>query len=253
MEAAPEDDAARLRFYARLADAELFVLLRAESEGERIDPEIFDTAEGRLVPVFDLEERLGAFTGAPAPYAALSGRAAAMMLEGQGLGIALNPGVAPSAMVLPAQAIDWLAETLREAPAERLARARALSAPGGLPQILLQALDTKLAGAGGLAQIAYLCGVTYETGAVGHLLAFVGAAPEAEAALARAVREALVFSGLDAGEIDVGFFAPSDPVAARLARTGLRFDLPKAHLRTEKRDGERTGPGMDPQKPPRLR
>ena len=28
MEAAPEDDAARLRFYERLADSELFLLLR---------------------------------------------------------------------------------------------------------------------------------------------------------------------------------------------------------------------------------
>ena len=36
MEAAPEDDAARLRFFERLADSELFILLDKEPEGDRI-------------------------------------------------------------------------------------------------------------------------------------------------------------------------------------------------------------------------
>ena len=33
MDAAPEDNAARLRFYHRLADSELFLLLSAEPDG----------------------------------------------------------------------------------------------------------------------------------------------------------------------------------------------------------------------------
>ena len=33
MDAAPEDDAARLRFYERVADGELFLLLETEVEG----------------------------------------------------------------------------------------------------------------------------------------------------------------------------------------------------------------------------
>jgi hypothetical protein len=67
----------------------------------------------------------------------------------------------------------------------------AFHAPKGLPQVLVAGLDAKLARAGGLAAAALLVGVTYQGGRRGHMLAFVDAVPEAEAALARAAGEAL--------------------------------------------------------------
>ena len=71
--------------------------------------------------------------------------------------------------------------------------------------------------------------------------------PGAERALAGAVREALVFSGVEAGAIDVTFVEASDPLAAALARHGLRFDLPQPEA------PERVPPGSDPDAPPKLR
>lgn len=67
MEAAPGDDAARLRFYGQLADGELFLLLEREPEDETLTPQVFNLDEGPVVLAFDLEERLAAFTGVPAP------------------------------------------------------------------------------------------------------------------------------------------------------------------------------------------
>ncbi len=101
MEAAPEDDAARLRFYERLADTELFMLLGAEAENDQITPELFEIEDQRFTLVFDREERLSQFVGRVAPYAGLPGRAVAQMLQGQGIGLALNLEVAPSAMLIP--------------------------------------------------------------------------------------------------------------------------------------------------------
>jgi hypothetical protein len=249
MEAAPEDEGARLAFHDRLASAELYLLLTKEPEaGEALDPRLFATSQGTFVLAFDRVERLAAFAEGSAPYAALSGRVLAAMLAGEGIGLALNPGVAPSSHLMAPEAVGWLAETLSDAPDELEARPTELSAPGDLPDRLLTALDGKLAAARGLARMAYLVGVTWETGATGHLLAFVDAAPGAEGALARAVREALVFSGLEAGALDVAFFGAPDPVAARLARVGLRFDLPKFEAAV----AESPAPGMDPG-PPRLR
>ncbi|WP_102108215.1 SseB family protein [Oceaniglobus roseus] len=247
MEAAPEDDAARLRFYERLADGELFLLLARDSDGETLDPDVFDTADGRFVLVFDREDRLAAFTGRPAPYAALSGRSVIAMLAGQGLGLALNPEAAPSATLLGAEAVDWLHATLARVPDTVETRPEEVSAPRGLPEVLLGALDTKLATARGLASSAYLAGVRYDGGGQGHLLAFVGALPGAEPALARAAGEALTFSGIEAGTLDVAFLAAADPLAARLARVGLRFDIPKAEAAAP------VAPGMDPERPPKLR
>ncbi len=219
-------EAARLRFFDRLAEAELFLLLRAEPQGARIDPELFDTADGRFVLAFDTEDRLTAFTGAASPYAALSGRALAAMLAGQGAGLGLNLG-APSQELLAASAVDWLADTLGTGPAETAARPTEIAAPAGVPEALLRALDAKLAGAAGLARLAYLVSATYAPARPGHLLAFIDAEQGAEPALARAISEALIFSGLEAGELDVGFFRASDTMAARLARVGLRIELPR--------------------------
>lgn len=249
MEAAPEDDALRLAYFARLADTPLFLLLAAEPEGEGVTPEVFTVEGNRFALVFDREDRLAAFVGGPAPYAGLSGRGLARLLAGQGIGLAVNPDVAPSANLLGAEAVDWLVETLAHAPQQAFARPREIRPPGGLPQALLAALDAKLAQAGGLAEAAWLAGVTYDDGTRGHLLAFAGARPGAEAALAAAAGEALTFSGIEAGAMDVAFIGPDDPLGPRLARVGLRFDLP----RPEPRPPGPAAPGMDPDRPPRLR
>lgn len=251
MEAAPEEDSARLRFFERLADAELFLLLEREAHGEKIDPKVFPTEEGNFLLAFDLEERLAAFGGGESqPYLALSGRTLVGMMAGQSLGLGLNLGTAPSETLLPAEAVDWLAQTLDHAPDEGEDRPEEVSAPAGLPEALLTALDGKLAIMGGRARLAYLCAVTYASGRRGHLLAFIGAQDGAEPALARAVNEALAFSGLEAGALDVAFFAASDAISARLARVGLRFDLPQD---APDAPANRPAPGSNPEKPPILR
>jgi hypothetical protein len=172
------------------------------------------------------------------------------MLQGQGIGLGLNLEVAPSSILLPQEAVDWLHGTLGNAPDELEVRPREVRAPKGIPDHLIRAIDTKLASAMGLARCAYLAGVTYDTGAQGHLLAFVAALPEAEGALARAASEALTFSGIEAGEMDVAFFGAADPILVRLDRVGLRFDLPQPQSQPTRTV---TAPGNDLARPPKLR
>jgi len=247
--AKPEDEAARLRFYERLADGEMFLLLEREAVGEVLDPKVFDLEDGPVVLVFDREERLAEFSGGIAPYAALPGRVIAGMLKGQGIGLGVNLGMAPSSMLLPAEAMDWLAEALEGGPEEVEGAPVEFFAPA-VPEAVVMALDAKLAKAGGLAVAALLAGVVYDGGRRGHMLAFVDAVSGAEAALARAVREALVFSGIEAGELDVSFLAAGDAVAGPMERVGLRFDLAVAEVAVE---AGQVAPGMNPDKPPRLR
>ncbi len=114
------------------------------------------------------------------PYAGLSGRALAEMLRGQGIGLALNLEVAPSAMLIPAEAVDWLVQTLSNAPSETEARISEVSPPIGLPEAVITGLDRKLAIAAGLARSAYLAAATYEDGSRGHVLAFVDAVEGAD-------------------------------------------------------------------------
>lgn len=249
MEAAPEDDAARLGFFERLADSELFLMLTEEARDENISPELFDVADGQFVLAFDREARLAQFSGRPVPYVALSGRVLVSMLAGQRIGLGLNLEVAPSSMLVPAEALGWLAETLQHGPQEVEQRLAEFLPPSGLPDRLLSALDAKLATAAGLAQTAFLVATKSHDGAMGHLLGFVGAIDGAESALAKAASEALTFSGIEAGAMDVGFFAPDDAAAVLLAKTGLRFDLPQP----EPVQRVREAPGRNPEKPPILK
>ena len=116
--------------------------------------------------------------------------------------------------------------------------------------MLLNALAMKLGSTGGLAHVACLAGVRHADGRRGHLLGFINPAEGAERALAGATNQALTFSGLDAGELDVGFFTDTDEIAQKLLSLGLRFDLPIPEKPPRLRP---TAPGTDPKKPPILK
>lgn len=243
----PDNEALRLRFFERLADGEMVLLLEREAVGATLAPRVFELEDGPVVLAFDREERLASFTGGIAPYAALPGRVIAGLLKGQGIGLGVNLGVAPSSMLLPPEAMDWLAQTLAESPEEAEAQPREFLPPA-VPEPVIAALDGKLARAGGLATGALLAGVVYQDGRRGHLLALLDAAEGAEGALSRAMQEALVFSGIEAGELDVVFLPAASPVAQAMARQALRFDLPVAEAPQTP-----AAPGMDPARPPKLR
>lgn len=248
LEASPDDVAARLKYFERLADSELFLLLKEEPTGDTISPETFELSDGTFILAFDTEDRLGTFVGKPAPYAALSGRVIAGMLQGQGVGIALNPDVAPSSNIIDPEAVSWLADTVAAAPETTQATPESFLAPTA-PEVLIESLAAKLATASGFASSAYLVGVAYDSGAKSHLLGVVDAVAGAEGAIAKAVNEALTFSGLEAAALDVTFLAAHDSAAAAMARVGLRFDIPQPEPVQEYTP---KAPGMDPNNPPKL-
>ncbi len=247
MDASPNDATLRLAWFDRLSASEMYLLLEEEAVGDRIRPKVFAVEGADLILAFDREERLAAFAGEVAPYAALSGRSLAQMLSGAGLGLAVNLGT-DAETVLEGEAIEWLTSTLSQAPEMVEDLPEEVLSPDGLPETLLKALDARLATTHGRASLAYLVATRFADGRRGHLLAFVEAMDGTEGALAQLVGDALSFSGLEAGSLDVGFFRTSDPVCASMAKVGLRFDLPQLADPVAQ-----VVPGSDPDKPPRLR
>ncbi len=250
MQSDPENAILRLRFYERLADSELFLLLESEPENDIAKPIIFPVEGQKFALVFDREERLVEFSKIPTPYISLSGRMIVQMLNGQGIGLGVNLSVAPSSILLPEETLTWLAETLSTQPQETAAKPTAVYAPGSVPETLVRSLDTKLATMAGLAKTAYLAELAYLDAPKGHALAFIDALEPAKPAITEAISEALTFSGIEAGTLDVLFLNASDPICLQLDKVALRFDLPdlqdpQAH--TVK------APGSDPDKPPKLR
>ncbi|NGQ90858.1 SseB family protein [Rhodobacter sp. HX-7-19] len=251
MERDGADETDRLRFFECLADGEFFLLLEEEAQGTDLKPRVFPLESGPVVLIFDLEERMAEFSGGIAPYAALPGRVIAQQLAGQGIGLGVNLGSAPSQMILPPEAMDWLAGMLEDGPEEIEAVPERFHPPVALIGPVEERLRRKLGMAAGLATAALLAGVTYRDGRHGHMLVFLDPASGAEAALARAAHEAVAFSGVDLGALDVAFLASPDPAAGRIAAVATRIDLPARAA--PKAPTAPSAPGMDPDRPPKLR
>lgn len=250
MEAAPDDTGARLDYYFELGASLLFVLLEDDTmNSDRLTTRSFAVDGTNYVLAFDSEDRLAEFAAGPAPSAEMPGRDLVALLAAEGgAGLAVNLGAA-SGNLLPPEVVGWLAETLAGAPEPAEARIAEVFAPRGLPERLITGLDRVLARAAGLAVCAVLTGVRYHGGGRGHALIVGDARAGAEAAMARAVSEALVFSGVDAGALDVLFVAGDADLLVRAGRVGLRFDLPAGGETA----APRPAPGSDPDKPPILR
>ena len=141
----PGNEALRLRFFERLADGEMVILLEREAAGESIEPKVFDLEDGPVVLVFDREERLADFSGGIAPYAALPGRVIAGLLKGQGIGMGVSEAefydldrvdVVPMAFCFPGY--DAKGSDLPPPPVCATAwRARLLAELGTVPLTLL--------------------------------------------------------------------------------------------------------------------
>ncbi len=242
-------DAEGMAFYRALADAELFLLLETEAEGEVMSPRVFALESGPVLLAFDSEERLAGFSDEPLPYAALPGRVIAGQMVGQGLSLGLNLGSgAASEVILPPEALDWLIAMLDQAPPEALdAQVDGFEA-AKVPEAVLMALGSTLSG----VARALLVGVRYKDGKRGQLLVLTGVAADAEAKWARAVTEAMAFSGMEAAAMDVVFLRTDDPMLAQMAGVALIFEGEPV-VEEEPVATPRPGPGMDPLRPPVLR
>ncbi|MEM1314755.1 MAG: SseB family protein [Pseudomonadota bacterium] len=254
-------DAARGRAVDALLSSQLFLLLDDshldEGEpGDRLRPKTLPLEAGETALAFDTEERLAAFAGGEAAYAEVSGRLLAGLLAGEGVHLAVNPGVAPSELFHEAAALRWMAEATAAETVSEEAALGAVAPPAAASEALAAALDAKLAAlAAGLAE-AWL---VQTEGADGPRLILAlrergtwgddAAAERHRTALARALGETARLAAPEGPPLEAAFPPESAAAAwAAIRKAGLGFELPApAAPRTP------TAPGSDPEKPPRLR
>lgn len=208
----------RARMLSRLADTELSVALLAEPLDDQVELRIFPLDGARVALACDGEDRLAGFFGGPVAYAAMPGRVLADLLRRDGVGLLVNPGH-PSEMLLDAQMLDWLSGQLAHAPEADEARLRLTAPAPATVEALAQPLAERLGDLRGLIADAALVGVKGPQGLSGHLVLIAGAAPERQAAIAKALAEALAFLPPQPGGVDISF-AETPPPA-----TALRFDM----------------------------
>lgn len=246
IEADPEAEAPRMRFYETLLATDLFVVLEEEAD-ETLRPRLFDIEEGRFVLAFDTDARLADFLEEPSPYAALTGRKLAAALAGQDVGIGFNLGVGPAQTLLPAAAVDWLA-AMSELGETEEGRLREVGAPEGASVALVSAIAMRVEALSGAIGAAWLATARFEDGSERLTLAVAGAALEAEEDLAETFTEAANFAET---KLDLTFLPADAPALGAFVRFGLRFDPPP--LRVPEPPAAPKAPGSDPACPPILR
>ena len=252
------DAADRLKFYEALLDSDLILWLAEPQRGDDLSPQILPMDGTEFVLVFDLAERLANAAGEAVDSATLPGRALVQMIAGRGLGIGLNLGDAPSAILIGPDGVEWAADimerTATSGPAlGALGREKTPASiePPSLAPVVLARLAEKLGRSAGMADAAIVVGATYEDHSTGHILAFVGAQELAHPALVEAANQAIVFSGAsDHTIVDVTFLAANSDMASRLFAVGSNLPM---HRPEPTPSPPKAPPGSNPDAPPKLR
>jgi hypothetical protein len=260
--AAAGGDAMSGRVADALMAAPLWLLLEEDPSGDRISPRLMELEAGPTALAFDTEDRLLAFTEAVAAHVCLPGRALVSLFAGQGLNLAINPGVAPSEIFWDADALAWAAEALSGNIDAEAAEPHALVPPEGITSEALALLGAKLAALAPALQEAWLTEASFPDGAARLLLVMrLRGAEDAldqsayaaiEADIARAVADTGRLAGAALPELDVAFARAGDALLDRARRVGLGVDLPSRPAPPAPPPAP-TAPGMDPDRPPRLR
>jgi hypothetical protein len=244
---------ARARFYALLLETPLCVPVEPQPDGAAPKPMVFALEDGPVALGFDDDARMAAFFEAPTEYVTLPGRALAALLAQAGLGLGLNLGDAPSAALLDADLMRWLAAEMGGGlDAAELTGPLTLAAPTGATPGLLAALADRLAGFPGMAAGAWIARLGPE-GAPGRLTVLLlpadGAVRGAQALAAELGRAAAPHA--PAGEdVTVGVLTRDHPLLQPAARHGLDLLSAPRHASD---DAPQPKAAPTPPQPPILR
>lgn len=250
-EAPGAGDAEMARYYDVFAAAELHLLIDAASltDGGTPQPVLFPVEGTDTALIFDTEARMAAFVEDGAAHLTLSGRAVLAMFAGRGVQLGVNLGDAPSATVLPIEAVEWAASALQQPIEAEEGQEMALTVPRMVTPDLLARIDARISGMGSQVTEAWLCGLGAGRRA-GMILCVALRVPEAERAVVAALAETARFAGGEKAAFDIAVTAGGDPRLEAARKVGLGFETqdPSTALRAEPE-----APGMDKSKPPRLR
>lgn len=248
-EATGAPEAARLRFYALLLETTLCVPVEPGPEDAPIRPRVFPLSGGPVALAFDDDGRMAGFFDGPTDYVSLTGRALAAAAADAGLGLGVNLD-APSATLLPPDAVAWLAAEMGEgAAAVDLSGTVTVAPPAGADAALLAALAETLAGLPGMAAEAWLVRLDRE-GASDLALLLLPAPAARRAGEGLAALLGRVAAAAGAASVAVGILDEGHPLLApaRSRGVGLHPGPPPDAGSAKELDS-----GAKPAAPPRLR
>jgi len=252
---AAKEEAAMAAFYDALAASVLYLPIEGDPEADDASPMALELEGGPTLLVFDTEARLADFVNKPMGYASASGRAVIEMAARAGAQIGVNFGPAPSATLLPADVVAWIAEALTT-PVEIRDLSQVLISPSQAPEAgLLEALAERLAEFSDVVAEAWLVQVESGEGTPGLALILLPA-PDASGEggdlaemLAEGVARAVQHATPGSPPPDLALVEEGAKPLAVARRVGIGLHA----VAEETQAAEPQAPGSDPAKPPKLR
>lgn len=231
---APDD--AMARFYALLLETTILTPVRPAPEDAPIAPLVFDLEDGPVALGFDDEARMTGFLEGPTEYVALAGRSLIAALAEARLGLGLNLGDAPSATLLDAATVRWIAAEMGgEVEATDLTGTVALGAPHAPPRALLVALAERVAQMPGLVAEAWLVTLGSGDARAGLCLLILPGALAARAVpgIVSVLGRAAAVHGAEAGTVQVGVLQEGHPLLPAARSHGLALHAPDEAARPQ--------------------
>jgi hypothetical protein len=167
-----------LRFYEGFAVQPLIIPVDDTGGDPTAKPMILSLETGDVALAFDTEARFASFIATPTEFVTLTGADLARALGPLGVGVAVNPGVAPGETVLDPQALAWVAEhSGAEVAVEEMPGGTRVGPPVNPEAALLEALGIRLAEMAGHIAEAWLLGTAAPEGG-GPYLCIILPAPK---------------------------------------------------------------------------
>ena len=240
-----------ISFYRSVADSELHIILEEANPTEVAEPRLQMLDGSQYVLAVDQKDRIFGLAGEGAPTSRIYGRDLFNLIRGRGIHVAINIGVAPSEMVIPDHAIDWICEMLDDdeekaldpavasaaeklVPATQNGKFKALLAPHNIPDTLLVMLNEKLHHVAKFIDTALLLRAEYVDRPSGFVIAFSGVEEAHREIVTVSVTEALVAARRNDLVLDIVFLQEDDPSLVRLSRLATHL-IPKG---TRSKDGK---------------
>lgn len=251
---AAKEDSAMGAFYDALAATTLYMPIDGDPEGDEPQPMALELEGGPTLLVFDTEERLAEFVERPTGYAAAPGRTVIEMAARVGAQIGVNLGPSPSATLLPADVVAWIAEALTMPVEIRDFSKVMLSPPEAPEEGLLEALAERLAEFADVIAEAWLVGAETGEGPAGMVL-IATPAPQVPAqdedlaaALSEGISRAVQFATPGVRPPDLALVEEGAKPLMVARRVGIGL-----HAVAQEPNQAPAAPGSNPSKPPKLR
>ncbi len=225
----------------------LLRVLLEESDAKDPDMEVFAISDGKFVLAFDTDENFSAFVDRPRLCSRITGRDLLKALAGKNIGVIVNANAIEGAAFLTPEQVSWALE-MSDQSLEIHVSTNSSVARANPSDEVLDIIQRNFNELGGFVDAAYLCNIQDDQGNEALTLALVNCAAEAQLTALLTASDMSRFNPKTA--VAIALVEAGSEIEQKLQQIGVRIEF---KVKPQPVSLTATAPGMDPDRPPKLR